>query len=70
MPVRKVQAIGGGTSTSFGVTLDRTELELDGVLDDLEAGEEVRAVVSRDGPGRYSVELVEMLDRAEQATAD
>jgi hypothetical protein len=59
MPIRKLTAMGGdGSSTTYGVSLDKGDLEVDGILDDLESGEEVRAVISREDVGEYSVKVL------------
>lgn len=67
MPIRKVQAMGGSNgSTTYGISLDKGDLEVDQVLDRLEEGEEVRAFVSRQERGKYTVELVEVLGEEDQ----
>ena len=67
MPIRKVQAMGGSNgSTTYGISLDKGDLEVDQVLDRLEEGEEVRAFVSRQESGKHIVELVEVLNEADE----
>ncbi|HKJ58371.1 MAG TPA: hypothetical protein VKA37_04015 [Halobacteriales archaeon] len=67
MPIRKVQAMGGSNgSTTYGISLDKGDLEVDQVLDRLEEGEEVRAFVSRQERGKYTVGLVEVLNEADE----
>lgn len=67
MPIRKVTAMGNSNgSTTYGISFDRGDLEVDQVLDRLEEGEEVRAFVSRQERGKYTVELVEVLNEADE----
>ena len=69
MPVRKVSVMGRrGDSTTYGVSLDRGDLEVMGVLDELEEGGEVRASINRQGPDRFEVVILGV-DEEEQLVA-
>lgn len=65
VPVRKIQQLGSSDgSTTYGTSLDRGDLEIDGVLDELENGEEVRTSIHRKGPGRYELVILGVEDQA------
>lgn len=71
MPVRKVQKLGSSDgSTTYGVSLDRGDLELDGVLAELENGEEVRASINRQAPGRFELVILGVESEPPAPTAD
>lgn len=57
---------GSDGSRTSGISLDKGDLEVDQVLDRLEEGEEVRAFVSRQERGKYTVELVEVLNEPDE----
>lgn len=59
MPIRKIQELGSSFgSTTYGVSLDRSDPEIDGVPDELESGEEVRASTHRQAPGRFELVIL------------
>ena len=62
---RKLVPVNGGSS--FGITLPKDELRLAGILDRVEAGEEVNLVVEELEPGRWGVELAESWGRRREA---
>lgn len=70
MPVRKIQELSSSDgSTTFGVSIDRGDLEIDGILDELEDGEEYRTAIQRREPGRYELVILGV-DEPPTATAD
>lgn len=61
MPVRKLQELGSSAhSSTYGISLDRGDLDVDGILDELENDEEVRASIHRQGPGRYELVILDV----------
>lgn len=71
MPVRSLTSMGSsGRSTTYGVSLDKGDLSLDGVLDRLEDDEEVNVSICRREPGRYELVIVGIEPEAEPPAAD
>lgn len=67
MQFRKIQDMGGANGKrSYGITLDKKQLEFDGVLEQLENGEDLHAVVSRQGEREWMVTIPEPPEEAVQ----
>jgi hypothetical protein len=60
--IRTLQVLGRGANgaSSIGVSLDKSELRQDGLVDDEDEPADVPVAISRDGPGRYVVEALEL----------
>lgn len=73
MPVRKISEMGGsGEHTTFGVSLDRGDLDRDGLLEQLNQGDDVHVSIDRREPGRYELVILNVDDRDQgiEPTAD
>lgn len=71
MPVRKLSSMGSrGDSTTYGISLEQSDLDRDGLLDLLENGEDVHACVDRKEPGRYEIVIPAIQDDRVEPPAD
>lgn len=61
MPIRNLQVLGEGAtgSRSFGISLDKSELREDGLIDDDDELADVPLAISREGRGEWSIRALD-----------
>lgn len=60
MPIRKLRKLGEkADSKSYGAGTPHDFLEIDGLLEPLENGEEIRVYWEREGPGEYRLNVLD-----------